>query len=627
MKEVEQRRDLIQSLFYPCIIVSTILLTLVISEFGGIPTGVKYSYPVVAILGIYLVDNYYLSSYENNRLKEFDRSMLLVKIALILVVVSVPISLLTYDRVLSMIVLLFGVVLLLKEVPNKYVAYSLPLFALGYIVITYLSSGMYYGNVDPLWQHYEFVRNVGESGLIASINSSYSNFPGLHVTGSMIKIVGSLSGYPASLLTLFPIISGIYLFVFLNAKAIAISRYARYVIISFLLLWTTLFFSGVFFPQNGGFLFSLALTYTILKTEQSLEITIIQSVIICGFVVTHHYSAFIFMMVLAAFILIPAPRISGLKSSVRRLTLLFIVSFLFYWSFLGNTFLSSIFSLVITLTQAASPSLASGGIIPMGVETTEPTIKENLRWLFGPIGVYFTGLVGLGILGVRSLLEDTFIRRSILLPPYIIGILGIASAILSYPSPISFKTDIRVSALLSLFLALLLGIALWSIENRTERNSILSLLLAILVITAPIAALKSDPSYRPTQKFDRQSSYTVEEVSSLSNTGKFISRTDANVTTTWVDREFLDYQGVVTYRPNNVNQSGVFSSTDLFLYRKGWSLSYVSVDTRPFLKKIVLSEEYLSRSTNTCNNIFDNGEVGILYNTERQFLSRSNCSA
>lgn len=471
-----------------------------------------------------------------------------------------------------------------------------------------LLTGIYVGNFDPLWQHYEYVAGVSRIGGLENIPGVYSFYPGLFTFGSIVSSVTGLSFYPASmtLLIIFTSVIVIAWYMILN-KWVTKQTSARAVLISATLI-PVLFHFMVFFPQNMAF----ALLFTIFAISSSekfqlnsFRLTILVMILTAGVIFTHHYS-FILLSPLA--LLLTVIGREGQRKTIKlKLLMLPWISAFSYAVFIGSQFVIAGFYVIISLQEARAQS--TGGLYEFGMQLPEG-LPYTLTKIVGPFGLHYTLLVAgfvTGSIGVLTKLrQDGTPGKWIGI--FVIG--GIAGGIMLPGSP-TFKTGFRLSYSLAIVFSLVIAVGIQQLPS-SSRETIAMVFIASLVITAPIGYAGDVPQINPAQSYSEQRSYTSSQVEQLKSVAKFSRYTNQNdLSSAWLDRELLELYGMST-EELKLSSEGVHIETEFLVTRSGWDDEKVNVEQRPELAWFLVSNSDHNNMLYESNFIYSSGRVFIV---------------
>lgn len=471
------------------------------------------------------------------------------------------------------------------------------------MVFIFLTTGIYVGNVDPIWQHYPNVKYLLNSGEISAVTERYQPYPILYLLTATTGLFTNTTPYHSSIIILlsfgilFPIFT--YLLFEYGVKTNH-SKFSPLFIPGLSVVFHHLL---IFFPQTFATLLVIVIIYAVCKKSRIVPIL----VSIC-LIATHHLTIILMTVFLA-----PITRLVNRRQLVLVLSV--ITGTISYWVFIGEKFVVELISIIPTFLLAlvgmSGNQSSQPGFLRLGAIRPENILLDSILYPFSPQGIYYTALSTLLIIGIYYKINDRDWGHILLL--------GLISA-LFLPLPISFVGKSRIAFAASfLFIAFLS----FSVDKSigVEKNEVVTIILITsLVSFGPLVGAGYNPIYEDysSRSHEFQRSVPSGTLSELTEAAEFSSSTQSTLTTFRVSSYTVNFKGGNSDNDLLVRDGSVISPEGLFLYRMDW-VDYRASIYSPFQSTTVLySEDHLQRTISSSNKIYSSGGVGITWSNESQ---------
>jgi hypothetical protein len=156
------------------------------------------------------------------------------------------------------------------------------------------------------------------------------------------------------------------------------------------------------------------------------------------------------------------------------------------------------------------------------------------------------------------------------------------------------------------------------------------LILVVLGTTGPIVAgddlyaVHEGPElYELDPKPETQREFTSGEYQSLRATATFLETYDENATSMFLTRWGIEHFGSPMPELAGVDEAGITTEEDLFIYRTRWPdhtvIRTTAVDQSQ--SSIIMSEQWLEGTVGRNKKVYDTGSVGLVYTNESSVLN------
>ena len=464
----------------------------------------------------------------------------------------------------------------------------------------FVNTGIYIGNVDPLWQHYPNIKNVIETGRLSSISIRYQPFPLTYILVAKIGIILKLSAYNSSIPLLvatslaFVILSYLFTRKFVDAQT---AKYAPLFVPGLVLINQYL---SILFPQLIATLFLLLLFVTaLIPREVRTGLIMLLSV---ALVFTHHFTIVIAVVLSPLILMMRRSR----YLSVLAITGLIVLA---QWAYIGEIFiLELIFAATETLSNLfGTTPTDSVSVLGFGVYLLDETVRTAFMYLVSLQGIYFAALGSVLICAAYSSIK-TKSNYGILLS-------GSLCALLIFPTPLSGVRGIaRIGFLACFILIPTLCLGIQYLLGDTEHSNTLTILLVILVCTfGPAIAIGYTPINDAGINHKNQLSLSNQRVSELNQVAEFSQRTQRPVSSFWVTSLYLSYAGGDSTQNLSPTDNGILIPKGMFVYRTDWERFRATVYQPVGGVVALFSKEYIDRQVALGNNVYNSGNIQIVW--------------
>lgn len=475
-------------------------------------------------------------------------------------------------------------------------------------VYFFANTGMYVGNVDPIWQHFPNIDHLVERGSIEALNERYQSFPLTHIAISAISLVTGLSPYHSSIP--FLIGSGFVfgILAFLITKIVVNRQTAKYAALFVPGIYLIGFHLPIVFPQSMATLFVLFIFSSVyLPTKRRFYILGLLS---AALVFTHHLTIFIFI------VFSPLMYLMHRSERARVLYLVGLIA-LVHWLYLGESFILSIILAAGELTGnllGPTPTTTTS-LRTFGVDLVPETITSAVMFLGSLKGVYFAAL---GATLLCSAYYSLKVNSN-----YGPLISGVCAAIFVFENPLSGLRGMTRTGFAASFLvipALCLGLKHLT-QNRDHSNVLAAVLVLVLCMMGPALAMGFTPGNDTGIEHQNQRSLSVAQTSELAQVAEFQQRTGQEMTSFWVTSLYLSYLDADASQDVEPTSSGVTIPDGLFVYRMDWDRYRAGIYQPLGGVTILFSEEYLQHEVGRENQVYTSGNVRIVWYVNDQELN------
>ena len=512
-------------------------------------------------------------------------------------------------------------------------------------VVKYQSTGFYAGSGDTPG-HVYFITQVISAGSWQEIPASsfYHYFPGLHTLFGSASLLTGVSAYDVymilGIVTYSVVICVAYLFgrLLFERRVTALS-----VALGMSLTLPVITHASYFYPQALAVAMALVLlllAYRGAKTSTSYSAYVALGLLIVGQLwFTHHLTVVLFTPILVALVVGPplvnwlAGRSSnspGRRTAVQPVALplaAWVLGSVAYWLWTGvfiDPFLGSVQEIIAgpLIAGGANGGAGSGGVIPikaLGQQLPDTTVGTAVLSLLSPGGIYNLLLVcTISFAAVTILSRLDRFRRSV---PFVL--LGLGGSLLLLRTPLVAVGLDRTQLPLSLFVAVVLGVALSRLVLKADTLSKLApVVLVFLLLSTSATVAASDQAYslhsgpdlwelRPLP--EEQVEFSQRELAGLQQSSTYLRQQDIEVATDWRTQIGLERYGAdsvsMVVEDGRVGVRGA----DLLAYRDRWpDHSLRLIPERLSLVTVVVDETWLQRTVLTENKVYTTGGVGML---------------
>jgi hypothetical protein len=644
-------RRSVYRLFYPASISAALLVSAMAFMLLGPVVGIKSAY---VLLGLVLSCGLFYT-YNSTDVSESPTPILVprprvlgkgVFVLVLLAVTAVPavqslgIDVTTAQLAVLLLILPAGYLALVMQIRWKSSSGWILAQILGLFSVTpllkYQSTGFYAGSGDTPG-HVYLIEQVITDGTWQEIPTSsfYHYFPGLHTLFGSTSLLTGLPAYDvymiAGIVTYSVVICVAYLFSrFLFEERV----FALFVALGTSLILPIITHASYFYPQALAVAMGLILLLLSYRGSTNLNrypaYVILGSLIVGQLWFTHHLTVVLFIPILVALIVGPIfvnwlghssdPDATVAVQPALLPLAMWVVGSIAYWVWFGvfiDPFVSSVQDIL------AGPLIAGGGsqVIPvkaLGQQLPDTTISTAVLSIFSPTGIYNLLLVCAVSFAVITVLSQfKRFQRSV---TFIV--IGVGGTLLLLPTPLVAIGLDRMQLPLSLFVAVVIAIALSRLLLKAEMLSQLAPVLVVFLLlstSATVAAsdevyvLHSGPDLwedRPLP--EEQVEFSQREMESLEQGSAYLQQHDVEVTTDWRTQIGLERYG--TESDSMVVKEGRISvDGDLLMYRNRWpDHSLRLIPEQLSLVTLVVDEAWLERTVLTENKVYTTGEVGML---------------
>jgi len=516
-------------------------------------------------------------------------------------------------------------------------------------IVKYQSTGFYASSGDTPG-HVYLIEQVVSNGTWQAIptTSFYHYFPGLHtMLGSMSTFTG-LSPYDvymlAGIATYCVVIAVAYLF----ARLLFDNRVLPLCIaLAMSLLLPIITHASYFYPQ--ALAVAVALVLLLLSYRGSTDADnywaymVLAALLVGQLWVTHHLTVVLFVPVLVA--LLAGPRLVSRfgpddATAVRPVSsplVVWVAGSVAYW--LGrDVFIAPFVGSVVDVLSGPLIATGSGdetSVVPvktLGQALPESTVGTALLSVFSPSGIYNLLLVcTVSFAAITVIYRLERYRRVI---PFLV--LGVGGSLLLLRTPLVINGLDRTHLPLSIFIAFLLGIALFRLlPNADATLSRLAPVLVVFLFLTTSATLVASPHVyelhsgpdlwegRPLP--EEQIDFSQREMRSFEQSSTYLEGRDAVVASDWRTQIGLERYGTDS-KSMRVRDGQVTMEADLLMYRSRWpdhSLRLIPGGPPVPLITVVVDKAWLDRTVRTENKVYTTGEVGMLADRSGGDLRRS----
>lgn len=574
-------------------------------------------------------------------------SINLTKIQLILYLVLFSGIFLTKNRILILIIFsaLSTVLLILRYITqNRFHSLFLHslLLASFFPLAKIMKAGKYFGGTDILL-HSRFAKQLVDSGSVSAISAGYSMYPIYHILVGIVNLISNITTFNSVniLGVIIYLLSIVFIFVVL--KNIVSKKVRFYTCVSFSLITSYSYFSSYFIPQSME-IFNIILICYFLKLISSkyvpdssrkhlaLKSFIVFMVLIS--VLTHHYSIALTLPISIAYVLfvLSYSKLAKNNYEYKHITInmingyyiLLIISALSYWAYIGDDFIYGItFASVGVFTNLGNGLILTSGpsnstnIINLGAKIIESSPSIDILWLITPDGIYNITLLSFYTVSVLWLIKTDISgkNKSFLL------IFGAFVGALNIKSPVAIKSLNRIIYLWSPIFAILLGQGLGKLSSDRKSNIIKPVFFTVLLlfsVAAPLAVSDDLPQLRPDNPArNQQVKYSSGEYTSIKYTSQFSKQYVGGMESFWLSKRTFFHFGSKINSVQNVNSSGIYTSSRALYYRTSWNHHFVTRSLQVYLQKIYMGRDFMDNNIKQNNKIYSSGYSGIIWNREK----------
>jgi hypothetical protein len=507
-----------------------------------------------------------------------------------------------------------------------------------------LRSPYFFNFQDEIW-HFQTLKLIYESGSLA-INPTMLKismyYPGLELLAVSLKSVTGLSLFSTAILQIGLIHSLAPVFIFLIYKRIASSdRIAAIGAFVFTCNPGYIFFDSLFSYESLGILFVATLVFLVSeahKAEKGLLFSCLSLVVLSGLVITHHFSAYMFLIFLAILATVRFyENVISKKSAPEKSFIYFVLlaaTFVCAWQVYGAPITLEYFTGLLTYRIDHTLRFFTSGQqgVRLFANSPLPNYEIFIDYLYFPLILLLSWL---GVYLVRKgKLHSALIYSFILYGPLL--------TFLMLPLILTASSDIAYRSLPFLFIGVSLVIAYAVNGMIWQRNLLVKAFALIVVILIAIAgiSLRGDESGR------------FAGSSNLASGPPAIT-SDVVCASNWFEQEFGRYnnlvgdhavyyvfggygvQNVATFEawnvffPKTINNTVTDTLTNLnikyiivdrrvteFLAKYGFYFDPIELDLKDhpgYGRTQPLPEECIDKFDNTTlvNKIYSNGNINI----------------
>jgi len=512
-------------------------------------------------------------------------------------------------------------------------------------MVKYQSTGFYAASGDTPG-HIYLINKVVRHGTWQEIptTSFYHYFPGLHTLLGSASLLTGLPAYDvymlAGMITYSVVICIAYLFGRLLFKK---RMLALFIALAMSLLLPVLTHASYFYPQAAAVASALLLLLLAYRSSTDANgywaYMILAAPLVVELWATHHLTVVLFVPVILILIVVPkligqfGNQLNGsdAATAIQPVTfplVVWVAGSVAYWlkrDVFIDPFVDSVFGVLSgPLLATGSSGDAGSQVVPvktLGQQLPESTIDTALLSILSPSGIYNLLLVctvSFAVITVVYRLERY--RRSI---PFLI--LGVGGSLLLLRTPIVVNGLDRTQLPLSIFIAVILGIALFRLLAEADGtvSQLAPVLAVFLLLTTSGTVAVSDEVYElhsgpdlwegrplPEEQFE----FSQREMASFEQSSTFLRDRDAVVATDWRTQIGLERYGTKS-KSMRVSEGRIQMKANLLMYRQRWpdhSLRLIPGGPPTQLITVVVNEAWLQRTVQTENKIYTTGEVGML---------------
>ena len=639
--------------FLPVALVGAIATVLFVSYRLSLTIGIRGLYAVLGLSIACLIYYGYPLSYRSIQASG-DAVRWAEKGTYVLILGAVVAATQTSQRLFILLAVLpLGYLLLVYQLKRGVAVRAILPQTIGLFLISpltkYLTLDFYYGSGDTLFHIHHIDRLLSE-GTVAAItgqyigHGSYQFFPGLHL---LVGTFSSLTGLDAydGLLTTGILVYGLFVILLMyvfSRTLFSWSEVAQYVAIGATLLYPLLYSSTYFFPQALAvplliFVIYIGFRATASQTNQPLNWTIVGLLATVSAVFTHHLSFIMLTPIILLLGLLPLI-LSVINSRQARGWSLFHpqifpliagwMTAITYWTITTESFIINLVLAIrnlITEFFVAGSSAEAAQFVAFGTTVPKQTVQTAMLNLVSMNGLYLLSMTAVYALGITFFLK----RYSTFRYSLSVVLLAILAAPLIFKTPFIFPGLSRTRMPFTFFFSLIFGLGLYRLVQSSSSVRVLHvvpvIVFVMLAATAPTFVWAGDDLYSihdpPNGPPQQQVAFSHSEMAAFGEVNQFKRTYDTPLETSWIDTLAVERYGGTSVERARVTDGRLRAETGYLLYRHHWTEHSVVFDFQS--PNILMSELWLQQQSASKNQVYDSGELGILWNRNSVVLEET----